>query len=62
MAFCFEKWFGESSGFLVGVVYVGLVLFLPYGIVGTWRLRGFHWKQGWRRLLGMLDTDRGKPG
>jgi branched-chain amino acid transport system permease protein len=60
MTFYFDKWFGESSGFLVGVVFVLLVLFLPYGIVGTWRLRSLQWKQGWQRLLGMLDTGKEK--
>jgi branched-chain amino acid transport system permease protein len=63
MTFYFDKWFGESSGFLLGVVYVLLVLFLPYGIVGAWRLRSFQWKQGWRHLLGFLDTGKEKkPG
>jgi hypothetical protein len=33
------------------VVYVLLILFLPYGIVGTWRLRSFQWQQGRERLL-----------
>jgi branched-chain amino acid transport system permease protein len=51
MTFYFDKWFGESSGFLLGVVYVLLVLFVPYGIVGTWRLRSFKWREGWQRLL-----------
>ena len=54
MTFYFDKWFGGNSGFLLGVVYVMLVLFVPYGIVGTWRLRGFKWRQGWQRLLEML--------
>jgi branched-chain amino acid transport system permease protein len=57
MTFYFDKWFADSSGFIVGLVYVALVLFLPYGVVGTWRLRSFQWKQGWRRLLGLLDSD-----
>ena len=51
MTFYFDKLFGESSGFLLGVVYVLLVLFVPYGIVGTWRLKGFRWRQGWQHLL-----------
>jgi hypothetical protein len=28
-----------------------LVLFLPYGIVGTWQLRRNDIRAGWRRLL-----------
>jgi branched-chain amino acid transport system permease protein len=58
MTFYFDKWFGESSGFLLGVVYVMLVLFVPYGIVGTWRLRGFKWRQGWQRLVEGLAIGR----
>jgi branched-chain amino acid transport system permease protein len=54
MTFYLEKWFGESAGFLLGIIYVGLVLFLPYGIVGTWRLRSFQIEQGRQRLLERL--------
>jgi branched-chain amino acid transport system permease protein len=48
------KWFGEVAGFLLGAIYVIFVLFVPYGIVGTWKLRGFQWRQGWQRLMGMV--------
>lgn len=50
LTFYFDKWFGQSSGFILGMVYVALVLFLPYGIVGTWKLRRFAWRNGWARL------------
>ncbi len=53
------KWFGEAAGFMLGAIYVVFVLFVPYGIVGTWKLRGFHWRQGWDRLIGLL-TGRGE--
>ncbi len=55
--FYLNKWFGESAGFILGAVYVALVLFVPYGIVGTWRLRRLEWRQGWRdrlKSLGLL--------
>jgi branched-chain amino acid transport system permease protein len=48
------EWFGEGAAFLLGALYVAFVLFVPYGIVGTWRLRSLQWRQGWRRLLSML--------
>jgi ABC-type branched-subunit amino acid transport system permease subunit len=54
LTFYFDKWFGAASGFILGVVYVVLVLFLPYVIVGTWRLRRFQWRQGWQRLLNLF--------
>jgi branched-chain amino acid transport system permease protein len=50
LTFYFDKWFGKSAGFLLGVVYVALVMLVPYGIVGTWRMRSFQWRRGWRRL------------
>lgn len=60
LAFYLEKWFGTTSGFLLGMVYVLLVLFVPYGVVGTWRLRSFQWRQAWQRRLqslGMGEAD-----
>jgi branched-chain amino acid transport system permease protein len=34
-----DKYFGENATFVIGLVYIGIVLFLPYGIVGTWRIK-----------------------
>jgi len=51
LTFYFDKWFGASAGFLLGAVYVALVLLLPYGIIGTLRLRRLQWREGWRDLL-----------
>jgi branched-chain amino acid transport system permease protein len=54
LEFYLHKWFGESSAFLLGAVYVAFVLFVPYGIVGTYRLRRLEWKQGWERLISLF--------
>lgn len=51
MDFYLNRWFGETAGFLIGGIYVAIVLFLPYGIVGTWRLRSFDWRKGWDDLM-----------
>jgi branched-chain amino acid transport system permease protein len=32
-----DRYFGNSADFLLGAVYIFIVLFLPYGFVGTWR-------------------------
>ena len=46
-----RRYIGESASFINGAIYVAIVLFLPYGIVGTWRLKSINMKQGWERLL-----------
>jgi branched-chain amino acid transport system permease protein len=62
MDFYLDKWFGEAAGYILGVVYVALVLFVPYGIVGTWRLRSLQIKQGRQRLLSFITGDHsGEP-
>jgi branched-chain amino acid transport system permease protein len=56
MDFYLHKWYGEAAGFLIGAVYVAIVIFLPYGLVGTWRSKSFSWREGWarvRRLFGV---------
>lgn len=45
-----ERWFGGTAPVLVGASYVAIVLFLPYGIVGTWRARTTDRQQGLARL------------
>ncbi|MFN2215904.1 MAG: branched-chain amino acid ABC transporter permease [Anaerolineales bacterium] len=47
-----RRYIGESASFINGAIYVLIVLFLPYGIVGTWRLKSLQITRGWKRLLG----------
>jgi branched-chain amino acid transport system permease protein len=58
LEFYLHKWFGESAAFILGALYVAFVLFVPYGIVGTWKLRSFQWRQGWRDLARRLGVGR----
>lgn len=58
LEFYLEKWFGESASFLIGVVYIALVLFLPYGVVGTWRLKQAAISDGRDRLVRLLTRRR----
>jgi branched-chain amino acid transport system permease protein len=48
--------FGPRWPLIIGIVYVLLVLFLPYGIVGTWQMRRNDIRAGWERLLQPLRT------
>ena len=57
MEFYLHRWFGETAGYILGAMYIAIVLFVPYGIVGTWRLRSLQFKKGWQERLKAL---RGK--
>ena len=58
--FGLRRFIGEGASFILGAVYVIFVLFIPYGIVGTWMLRRLGWKQawkqGWQRVLGIFGA------
>lgn len=53
----FYQWFGARWPLVFGVLFILLVLFLPYGIVGTWQLRRRELRQGWKRLLRLLKPE-----
>ena len=53
--FGLRRYIGESASFINGAIYVAFVLFIPYGIVGTWRMKSPQIKQGWERLLRLFN-------
>ncbi|MDJ0498381.1 MAG: branched-chain amino acid ABC transporter permease [Acidimicrobiia bacterium] len=52
--FYLERWFGGTATLLLGIAFILIVLFLPYGIVGTWRERSARIKQGRKRLISLV--------
>ena len=56
----FFDWFGPRWPLVFGVLFVLIVMFLPYGIVGTYRMRKLGWvqawKQGWQKITSMFKT------
>jgi hypothetical protein len=39
-----------------------IVIFLPFGIVGTLRARSFQWRAGWQRWMHLLSVRRQEAG
>ena len=52
-----RRYIGESASFINGAIYVAIVLFLPFGIVGTWKMRSFEIGKGWQRLKQLFGLD-----
>jgi branched-chain amino acid transport system permease protein len=55
--FGLQRYLGESASFINGMIYISIVMFLPYGIVGTWRQKSFQIEQGWKRLTALLKRN-----
>ncbi len=53
-------WFGPRWPLVFGVIFVLIVMFIPYGIVGTFRMQQANVKSGWERLAKMLKTKEDK--
>jgi branched-chain amino acid transport system permease protein len=62
LQFYLDRYFGENATFVLGLVYIVIVMFVPYGIVGTWRQRSFQIERGRDRLVRLLTGARGNRG
>jgi branched-chain amino acid transport system permease protein len=60
LGYWLERWFGPTWTLIYGSIFMLIVIFLPFGIVGTIRARSFQWRAGWQRwlrLLGLREAD-----
>ena len=51
LGYVLNAWLGPIWQLVFGVIYVLLVLFLPFGLVGTWRARRLSWRAAWNQRL-----------
>jgi branched-chain amino acid transport system permease protein len=58
LGYWLERFFGHNWPLIYGLIFMLIVMFLPYGIVGTIRARSFQWKAGWKRWIQLL---KGEP-
>jgi branched-chain amino acid transport system permease protein len=59
LGYWLERWFGPSWTLIYGTIFMLIVIFLPYGIIGTIRARGFRIKEGFQYWIKIL---KGKSG
>lgn len=50
--------FGPRWPLIFGLVYIAIVLFFPYGLVGTWQLRRAAWRRVWTDRWERLGAKR----
>ena len=54
----FYTWFGARWPLVFGILFILIVMFLPNGIIGTWRLKKNDVKQGWVRLSNKVFSSK----
>jgi branched-chain amino acid transport system permease protein len=59
LGYWLSQTFGPRWPLLFGLVYIGIVLFFPYGLAGTWQLRQAAWRRVW---VDRFSRARSAPG
>lgn len=54
LGYWLERWFGSNWTLIYGIIFMLIVMFLPYGLVGTFRARSFRIKEGWEHFKRLL--------
>jgi branched-chain amino acid transport system permease protein len=60
LGYWLERWFGSHWTIIYGSIFMLIVIFMPYGIVGTIKARSFRWREGWARWRSLL-FNQGEP-
>jgi branched-chain amino acid transport system permease protein len=58
LGYWLERWFGSTWTLIYGTIFMLIVIFLPFGIVGTIRARSFRWRAGWKRWMALLRGEQ----
>ena len=56
----FYTWFGARWPLVFGLIFILIVMFFPYGIVGTWQLKKANRQAGWLRFKRLIFKDQKK--